>query len=385
MVILAAESASKRSARGRSRMTASSRRTTPCGIERSTVGREPAPLWRMPAVLRCSCSSRAYGLGLAVEDADPVRWDGLEVGEQLADDAADLVVGVGGVEDPRSGGLGVFGKLGDVGQPIEGGQRRPVGPRQAGATGDHREVRQLPQHRDEVLLRDGEVLGEIQDDRAELGAGPRVVDEVVGGPPQEILLVVEPVLDPALHAAVETHDVRRQPGTGGDLRELSLVQSSQLAVDAEQGGHRRLVLTDLSEHAGIIGQGAAPGGGQDRSGRGPPRTEEWGGQAFGQAIDRAEEETRDACLARCDARGQVASHHDAGRLVRHQHGDGRQRVVGLDLGHQGGELIEGRPAVPGGDDARCHRTILSIVNLSGKARSQAATMPGTSNTRCEGH
>ena len=130
---------------------------------------------------------------------------------------------------------------------------------------------------------------------------------------------------------MEPDHVAGQRGRCRYVRQCGGVEGTQLAMRAEQRGHRRRVVFDHREHARILREHGSPGRSDDGSDRGPARAEQVGGQPLGQAIDRGDEEPGHARMFVGEPCRQMAASDDTGVVVGHQHGDRRHRVVLLQL------------------------------------------------------
>ncbi len=289
--------------------------------------------------------------------------------EHEAHGRTDLVVGVGGGDDARRGGrdreprcvrprrlaeLHAQSPQRPANAPVRVGL-----PRQAH---DHRGREAGRQRRDELGLAPQQVLGEVDDEGAELARQAGLVCRGHGGDRRvgEVGLVVPVVGQQRAGATAQPHDVVRAATGPGQRRQRVGRQVAQLGVR----GHQRLlgggVGRDRGEHAGLFGEGATEGGGDDGGGdrASPGGGERAGPEQLGQPVGGGERDGGDARapgaqLAERTARQQPAG-GDAHVVGGHDHRDRRQGVPRLGLGDRLAQRLERRAAVGGGEDLEGH-------------------------------
>ncbi|MFC5041521.1 hypothetical protein [Ornithinimicrobium kibberense] len=155
------------------------------------------------------------GVASGIQDRDAVGGSGAQGLHDVPDDAAHLVVGVGGVHDPLHGGRGAERRGWDVGR--DGCDRLGdgrVGARVAGVPGDDVGVGEPGEPRGQGGLGVGEVLGQVDHHAAELGC--TFGREGGGRRVEQVGLVVVAVGDPFPCCTVDPHDLGAQAAGPGD-------------------------------------------------------------------------------------------------------------------------------------------------------------------------
>ena len=197
------------------------------------------------------------GVGARVQDGDAMALVDREVVDDAADDGADLVVGVGGVQDPRGGGDGLVVGVEVVSEGSRDGERAGIGVVVAGEAEQDVEVGRAAQCPEECELGWVEVLGQEEDE-------PSAVVLLVGGVAEEVRLVVGRRLKVGDERAVQGD------GAGDDLVVAEGVDRRvrvrlECAVCLGDGAHGADVLGNRSEGPGVLAESAPDRVGETRS------------------------------------------------------------------------------------------------------------------------
>jgi hypothetical protein len=288
---------------------------------------------------------------------------------------ADLVVGVGRGEHPggagrhRPGGIRIAAArprahtptraggdaphvAGVVGQrQAEAGQRSSdahVGPGHTGEPGDHRGGRGRGGVGEQGGGPPGEVLREVDHEVAQRGGRAR--PEGVAGRVDEVGLVVPARRQQRPRLAEQPHHVGRPGAGGGQAVERARRQVGQLTRRRDQRFLGGRVLGHGAEHAGLVAQGAAERGGDDRVRHGPAPRRRQGGSAqqLGQPERREERDADDArapTAHRPPGRCQRPPGGDAHVVGGHDDRDRGERLVGLGQCDDARQGVEGRGSV----------------------------------------
>ena len=286
------------------------------------------------------------GGGARVEDGEPVGRVLAEGGDDLAHDRADLVIRVGRREHPARGRAwardrGRRGGAGGDHGVVDGS----VGPTLPGEAGDNVKGRRgLGEGAQHPGLGPVEVLGEVEDEGAELVGGRSSCVQKARRGVEQVGGVVEAVDEPVARGLVEADDVRGQRGDPDELGEGHGVDVPERAVGAGERAGGRGVLGDGGEGAGIgIQAGADGGGGERRRGRAAAGArEDRPGELLGEVQQRGEPDGRDAATSRRQPAGEEPPSDDTGDVVRHQNGDLSHRVIPLGISHHPAQRLQRR-------------------------------------------
>ena len=326
-----------------------------------------------------------------IQHGDPVRGHPLEQAHHFAHDAAHLVVGVGCREDSCGGRLGrrLGGRLGRrlggwlddrsgfgrgpgwgslglagircAGERAERGARTPVGAGHAREPDDDVDRSSLAEHLGERALGPGEVLGEVDHERAEVGGRDSAVADQGGRGGEEVGGVVPAAAQRVADLSVEADDVTRQAAGFADLVEDNLVDVAKLPRGQRQRPVCRGVCGNRLERAGLRVEPLADRCRGDRTGRRAAALAGEGGRGelFGQAGKCGDVDGRHAVGARGQAVGEIPARDDAGDVVGHDDGDRRHRVALLCLRNRVTKCVQSLTAVCRGAHLCCQTALLN--------------------------
>ena len=283
-----------------------------------------------------------------VQHGHPVRRRRPQRLDNLANHAADLVVGVGCVDDPRRGCDGCR----RVRRELQHGERalnRLVGPLHAGHRGDDGEIARLGKCLHHPHLGLGQRLRQVQHASAQL----RMTD-VLGRRVQDVSRVVPVLAHRAVDRIVQRDQIGRDRRRAADGTQRGLAQIAKFGVRLGQGAHRRRMIGDLRELARTLGQRLAPSRRHHRTRGGPARREGRCREPLGQPRERRDLDARDP-PGSADTGRETAPGDDARHVVRRDDRHGRHRVGLLGVGDDGGERVQGISTVSGRHDANRHQ------------------------------
>ncbi len=206
-----------------------------------------------------------------VEDGDALGGRCLERCDHVADDTANLVVGIRGVDD--LGGRWDLGALVGVDpEPVEGLLDGGVSPTYRGQASDDGHLRVGSECGGEADFGLGEVLREIEDEGAKLCGRRGLVRDESGSAVEELGRVVVLGPDACGRGPVETDEIASRVGDVPDRVKSGGGQVTELEVCLGDGANSGRVVGDRGEDARVVGERGAPSGCDDRSGRRPARS-----------------------------------------------------------------------------------------------------------------
>ena len=230
-----------------------------------------------------------------------------------------------------------------------------------GASCDDGEIRLGSESIDERPPRRGEVLREVEHHGAEIEAR-----DDTGGDGEQVDLVVPAVLKPACNHLLQADDLLGQPTSGRQLLEGGRRDVSQRAVSLNQRLNRGGVVGNVGEQTRLVTQRGTPGARQHRRGKGTPLVHARCGPAFGEPVEGADLERRDARASSFQTAGERSPGDDTGEVRRHEDRDPTHRVVRLGVRHNLPQHVERAPrhshsSLPAHPSPGSPRACLSLV------------------------